>query len=109
MNENVVKFFELYDSDSALRERVENAVALYPGSLEIRDAVVEDVLLPIAEDMGLPFTLTDLRKYETKKKLAHLGKDEEVTDEELYNPAVYWLLDCGWEEDEDEFKRYSES
>ena len=37
MMENVTKFFELYDSDEALRKRVETALALYPGSLEIRE------------------------------------------------------------------------
>jgi len=107
MNENVTKFFEKYDSDEQLRQRVEDAVALYPGSLEIREAVVEEVLLPIAADIGLPFTLNDLRKYETKKKLSHLGQDE-VTDQELYHPDIYWLMDYGWEEDEREFKQYSE-
>lgn len=108
MNENVVKFFELYDSDEALRERVSQAVYEYPGCLEIREAVVEDVLIPIAEDLGLGFTVADLRKYETKKKLSHLGRDEEVTDEELYHPAVYWLMEYGWEEDERVFGKYAE-
>ena len=54
MNENVVKFFELYDNDEALRKRIEDAEAAYPGSLEIRDAVIEAVLLPVAKELGLP-------------------------------------------------------
>ena len=59
MNENVVKFFELYDNDEALRKRIEDAEAAYPGSLEIRDAVIEAVLLPVAKELGLPFTLRE--------------------------------------------------
>ena len=58
MNENVVKFFELYDSDPELRAKVQAAEDAYPGSLEIREYVVEDVLIPIAEEMGLGFTLS---------------------------------------------------
>ena len=45
MNDNVIRFFERYDAEPALRARVEEAEAAYPGSLEIREAVVEAVLL----------------------------------------------------------------
>ena len=53
INLNVVKFLKQYDSDPELRRKVADAEAAYPGSLEIREAVVEDVLIPIAEEMGL--------------------------------------------------------
>ena len=43
MRENVGKFFERYAEDEALRGRIAEAQANYPGSLEIREAVVEDV------------------------------------------------------------------
>ena len=56
LNLNVVKFLQQYDSDPELRERVEQAEMMYPGSLEIRECVVEDVLIPIAREMGLDFT-----------------------------------------------------
>ena len=39
MYENVEKFFAIYDADPALRERLCQAEAAYPGSLEIREAV----------------------------------------------------------------------
>ena len=58
INLNVVKFLKQYDSDPELRRKVADAEAAYPGSLEIREAVVEDVLIPIAEEMGLGFILT---------------------------------------------------
>ena len=104
MNENVVKFFELYDSDRSLREKVSKAEAEYPGCLEIRDAVVRDVLIPIAGDMGLEFDLSDLRKYETRIKMQQLRSDE--CDEDAH---PFWLLDRGWEDDPDIFKNDEEN
>ncbi len=74
MIENAEKFFELYARDEALRRRVLDAEAMYPGSLEIREAVVEDVLLPVAAELGLPFSLQDLRAYETRHKLKNAPK-----------------------------------
>ena len=51
---NVDKFFEIYDADPALQARVQQAMDSYPGSLEIRDVMTEHVLLPVAEELGLP-------------------------------------------------------
>ena len=102
MIENVEKFFARYDEDAALRERVDEAEACYPGSLEIREAVAEYVLLPIAEELGLPFTVQELRAYETRKKLQRI-KPARIPEEgeEIEEPARYWLLDYGWENDLD--------
>ena len=66
MYENVEKFFALLDADPALQERLCQAEEAYPGSLEIREAVAEHVLLPVAAELGLPFSLLDLKVYETK-------------------------------------------
>ena len=63
---NVDKFFEIYDADPALQARVQQAMDCYPGSLEIRDVMTEHVLLPVAEELGLPFTLKELRNYELR-------------------------------------------
>lgn len=98
MIENVIKFFEKYNSDEALKKRVLEAEALYPGSLEIREAVVKDVLLPIAKDIGLEFDISDLRKYETRLKMSKVTMDDDewlAMDDD--GGAAYWLLDRGWE------------
>jgi len=108
MTENVSKFFEQYDSDPALRARVEEAVACYPGSLEIRESLVEAVLLPIAAELDLPFTIDELRAYETRKKLSRIKPDvqiEEGDEDEDADFEGYWLLDRGWENDESVFKK----
>ena len=100
MLENVTKFFELYNADPALKARCREAESLYPGSLDIRESVVEDVLLPIAEELGLPFTVMDLRVYETKLK-AYRERDERMTPEELADNESYeyWLIDHRWSYD----------
>ena len=64
MNINVIKFFEKYDADPELQKRVADAVNAYPGSLELREALVEACLLPFAEELGLPFTVVDLKVYD---------------------------------------------
>lgn len=105
MNENVVKFFELYDNDEHLRKRIEDAEASYPGSLEIRDAVIEAVLLPVAQELGLPFTLRDLRVYESVMS-AKRCPDEEMTEEELSESGEYsyWFNGRGWSYDKNMFE-----
>ena len=107
MTENVERFFELYRSDEALRRRIEEAEAAYPGSLEVRESVAEFVLLPIAEELGLPFTVKELRTYETKLKLKRIQPDEEIPEGDPIDedPASYWLLDRGWENDPKYFKK----
>lgn len=96
---NVEKFFTVYDADPLLRERLRLAEEAYPGSLEIREAVAEHVLLPVAEELGLPFSLLELKVYETKRK-ARDHRDAALTAEELAQPPEehhYWLLEHGWE------------
>ncbi len=106
MSDNVSLFFEKYEEDPALKARLEEAVACYPGSLEVRESLVEAVLLPIAEELGLPFTVQELRAYETRLKLSRAKPDvpiEEGEEDEDADFEGYWLLDRGWENDEDIF------
>ncbi len=103
---NVALFFERYEEDTSLQERVAEALACYPGSLEIRESVVEYVLLPIAKAEGLPFTVQELRAYETRKKLQNRKEDVPIKeDEPLEDPIEYWLLDRGWEWDDSQVRK----
>ena len=103
MVEQAEAFFARVAEDEALREQLRLAEECYPGSLEIREAVVEAVLLPEAEALGLPFTVQELRAYETRKKL-EASRDGAVsdTDEDFEG---YWLLDRGWTYDTDDLKK----
>ena len=107
MTDNVSRFFEKYKAESALRARIDEAVACYPGSLEVRESVAEYVLLPIAESLELPFTIEELRKYETRLKLKNVQPDEPIPEGDPINenPPCYWLLDKGWENDPSFFKK----
>ena len=105
MNSNVIKFLEKYDSDPELQQRVADAVNAYPGSLELREALVEACLLPFAEELGLPFTVVDLKVYEATKRHAK-HKDVELTEEDLAaedDDEDYWLEGKGWTNDESAF------
>ena len=87
MIEHAEAFFARCAEDEALRERLREAEENYPGSLEIREAVVEDVLLPIARELGFDFTLEELRTYETRLKLRNARPDLPVEeDEEIEDP-----------------------
>ena len=99
MIENAVRFFERYKGDEALRERVREAVGAYPGSLEIREALVENVLLPIA--LELDFSVDELRAYETRVKMGRLNQSDEEYFAAIEDEEGFWLLDNGWEYDED--------
>ncbi len=102
MIEHAEAFFARCAEDEALRERLREAEENYPGSLEIREAVVEDVLLPIARELGFDCTLEELRTYETRLKLRNARPDLPVEeDEEIEDPVRYWLLDHGWTYDTD--------
>ncbi len=104
MNENVAVFFERYENEQSLRDRVKLALDCYPGSLEVRESVVKNVLLPIAMEEGLDFTVDDLRKYETRKKMkkAAMDNDEWLAMEDDGGDD-FWLLDHGWSNDESRF------
>lgn len=101
MIDNAVTFFEKYKTDETLRERVREAVNAYPGSLEVREALVEYALLPIAREMGLDFSLTDLRAYETRVKMGRLNQSDEEYFACIEDEEGFWLLDNGWEYDEE--------
>jgi len=102
LNINVNKFFMLYNSDEALRERIRLAKENYPGSWEQREALAADVLLPVAEELGLPFSIMDLFVYESRLKQSR-NPDEEITEVIPEENYVYWLVDRGWKNDESRF------
>lgn len=105
MKENVEKFFALYNADPGLKKRVKDAEAAYPGSLELREPLVEAVLLPVARELGLEFSIKELQDYETAH-YARLHRDVELTEEDLAAPddeTEYWLIHHGWFHDDSIF------
>ena len=101
MIENAASFFARYKTDEALRARVREAMDAYPGSLEIREPLVEAVLLPAARELGLDFTVAELRAYETKEKMKRLSQSDEEYFASIEDEEGFWLLDNGWDYDEE--------
>lgn len=75
-----------------------------PAVWRIRDVMTEHVLLPVAEELGLPFTLKELRNYELLK-WGRQHQDRELTEQDMAvdYETTYWLLDRGWSNDEAAF------
>lgn len=95
---------DLFEASPELQTQYAEAEALYPGSLEIRETVAEEVLIPFAEERGFHFSLLDLRKYETRK-LLRSHRDVEQDPDEPDDDARYWLLEHGWTNDETVFSQ----
>ena len=63
-----------------------------------REAVVEELLLPLAKEAGFSFTVEDLRSYETAVYLDK-HRDEEQDPDAPDDDTVFFLLDRGWTND----------
>ena len=101
MRENVDKFFRLMDADPSVRQKLDEAIAMYPGCLDIREAMLSETMLPLAKSLGLEFTIKELRAYETKKKLLFEGPEMKDLPEgvDQYDAPEYWLINHGWDYD----------
>ena len=96
MIENIEKFYKLLSEDSSVAKRLADAQNAYPGSWEIREPFLQATMLPLAEELGLGFTIDELRKYETRLKVMN-SRDFDDESDSVPEPVIYQLLDHGWE------------
>lgn len=108
MIENIEKFYKLLSEDESVARRLEDAQNAYPGSWEIREPFIRETMLPLAEELGLGFTIEELRKYETRLKVMN-SRDVEDDSDDVPDPLVYQLLDHGWETDSSVYAEAEES
>lgn len=108
MIENIEKFYKLLSEDESVAKRLEDAQNAYPGSWEIREPFIRETMLPLAEELGLGFTIEELRKYETRLKVMN-SRDVEDDSDDVPDPLVYQLLDHGWESDSSVYAEAEES
>ena len=82
--ENVGKFYEKLAQDAALAEKL-NALdkdfaeknGTSADGAAMREKAVEAIVIPLAEEVGLPFTLEELKEYEQEQaKNMTLSEDE---------------------------------
>ncbi len=82
--ENVKKFYEAIAADEGLRTRLNDLNQPYQGE-EMNEAkkaaLVEQLVLPIAAEMGLNFSMEELRQYE--EEMVKASKNGELDDAEL--------------------------
>ena len=82
--ENVGKFYDKLAQDAALAEKL-NALdkdfaeknGASTDDAAMREKAVEAIIIPMAEEVGLPFTLEELKEYEQEQlKEMNLSEDE---------------------------------
>ena len=82
--ENVGKFYEKLAQDAALAEKLNALDKKFADTNEgsaddiaFREKAVAAIVIPLAEEVGLPFTLEELKKYEQEQlKEMNLSEDE---------------------------------
>ena len=82
--ENVAKFYEKLAQDVALAEKLnaldKDFAEKNEGSADdiaMREKAAEAIILPLAQEVGLPFTLDELKEYEQEQlKGLNLSEDE---------------------------------
>lgn len=82
--ENIKKFYEAVAADEGIRNRLNDLNKPYQGeemNEEKKAALLEKLVLPIAAEMGLGFSMEELRQYEEEMVQAHAS--HELDDQEL--------------------------
>ena len=84
--ENVGKFYDKLQEDAALAEKLnemdkafveKNEAPADGADLAFREKAVTAVVIPLAKEVGLPFTLEELKEYEQDRlKEMNLSEDE---------------------------------
>ncbi|SFG13340.1 Nitrogen fixation protein of unknown function [Desulfotomaculum arcticum] len=76
--ENIKKFYEAVAADEGLRTKLNDLNKQYQGEAmdeEKKAALVEKLILPIAAEMGLDFTLEELRQYVEDMGQANVNRE----------------------------------
>ena len=80
--ENVKLFYDALKTEEALRKKLQEKEAAYTGDKNDREAIVAEILLPIAEATGYAFTIEELKEYESD-----LLSGKELSDDEMESVA----------------------
>ena len=77
VTESVKAFFDALSKDEALQQALKEKEVAYTGMKEDREAIVKEVLLPVAEEAGYDFTMKELKEFEKGMRAeGELGEDE---------------------------------
>ena len=73
---NVREFISRLQSDKALREKLNAARDKYKSSRDYLNRMADAVVLPLAREAGLPFTIEELWEYERELRRISEGGEE---------------------------------
>lgn len=93
--ENVKRFYEAITGDEGLRQKLAELSQKRQGEAadeEARIRMVNEDVLPLAEGIGMPFTLEELKQYE--KCMNQTNGDNELNDAELQAVAAGRCNQC---------------
>ena len=82
--ENIAKFYEMLGQDAALVEKLNERDKLFTEKNKtaaenetMREKAAEEIVIPLAAEVGLPFTLAELKEYEQEQlQKINLSEDE---------------------------------
>ena len=86
--ENIKAFFEALSKDEALQKALKEKELAYTGKKEDREAVINEVLIPVAEEAGYAFTLDELKEFE--KGMRPEGELDESELEAIAGGVEVW-------------------
>ena len=75
--ENVKAFFEALSQNESIQQALKEKEAAYTGTKEDREAIVNEILIPVAEAAGFTFTLDEVNEFEKSMQVkGELNEDE---------------------------------
>jgi hypothetical protein len=88
--ENAEKFEKLLISDEKLQAKLRAAMDAYTGDRRDEKAVFDAVVIPLAEEAGLPFTFEEAREYAGRDREIPLEEGDKAAggDDASYDPAL---------------------
>jgi predicted ribosomally synthesized peptide with nif11-like leader len=91
--ENVKAFFEALTKDESIQQALKEKELAYAGAKDDREAIVKEVLFPVAEAAGYTFTLDELKEFE--KNMQAQGELNESELEAVVGGADSWGVCTG--------------
>jgi predicted ribosomally synthesized peptide with nif11-like leader len=75
--ENVKAFFEALTKEGSIQKALKEKELVYTGAKDDRNAIVKEVLIPVAEAAGYTFTVDELKEFEQDMQAkGELSEDE---------------------------------
>lgn len=88
--ENVKKFMDKFEASPELQRKLQESQEEHAADVNDREEAVEVTILPLAQEIGLPFTYAELQEYEKANGYTNpdgTAATDEIDDNELEQVA----------------------